>query len=155
MNIFVLDTDPRVAAEAACDKHIVKMTLETAQILCTVVRRYGGEARYKPSHVHHPCTVWAGETRSNFQWLIEHGRALAAEYKRRYGKAHASALVIEACDAAQALVPPGPLTPFAQAMPEAYRNPDPVTAYRSYYRGEKAAFAKWKLGAPGWWMEVP
>lgn len=41
MNIFVLDTDPEIAAILHCDKHIVKMPLETAQMLCTIAALKG------------------------------------------------------------------------------------------------------------------
>ena len=34
MNIFVIDKDPVVAAQNLCDKHVVKMILESAQMLC-------------------------------------------------------------------------------------------------------------------------
>ncbi len=46
------------------------------------------------------------------------------------------------------------LTPFAQAMPDQYRCEDAVVAYRKYYLGEKARFAKWKhTNAPSWFTE--
>jgi hypothetical protein len=35
MNIFVLSRCPRAAARLHCDKHVVKMILETAQLLYT------------------------------------------------------------------------------------------------------------------------
>ena len=35
MNIFVLDNDPKKCAEAHCNKHVVKMILEHAQLMCT------------------------------------------------------------------------------------------------------------------------
>tara|TARA_R100000951_G_C2495688_1_gene135843 strand:- start:210 stop:344 length:135 start_codon:yes stop_codon:yes gene_type:complete len=38
-------------------------------------------------------------------------------------------------------------------MPDEYkREGDPVGAYRAYYKGEKAHFAKWNYTAtPYWW----
>lgn len=47
----------------------------------------------------------------------------------------------------------GGLTPFAQAIPEKYKQPNAVLAYQSYYKNEKNRFAKWeKLGiVPTWW----
>jgi hypothetical protein len=36
-------------------------------------------------------------------------------------------------------------------MPDEYKNKCSVTAYRSYYNGEKAYFAKWsKRETPSW-----
>lgn len=46
MNIFVLDTCPVVAAQYLNDKHVVKMVLESAQILCTVHHEFGLDAPF-------------------------------------------------------------------------------------------------------------
>jgi len=154
VNLFVLDLDPVIAARAQCDRHVVKMTLETAQILASVSARYGRAAPYRPTHARHPCTLWAGETRENWAWTVEHGLALADEYARRYGRTHASAEVVRWCRDEGAQPPSGARTPFAQAMPEQYRRTDAVTAYRAYYVGEKAHFAAWRAPAspPAWWL---
>ena len=45
MNIFYLDTDPVLAAQMQCDKHVVKMILESAQMLCTAHRVLDGEGK--------------------------------------------------------------------------------------------------------------
>lgn len=71
------------------DRHVVKMMTETAQILSTVlqVQKCVVDSRLcRPTHSAHPCVVWAGRSRGNFRWTLAHGRALAAEYQRRYGK---------------------------------------------------------------------
>ncbi len=87
MNIFVVDEDPEIAARQLCDKHVVKMILESAQMLCTVALEHGYEdAPYKKAHPKHPCTLWAGKSAENWQWLITHGLAMAEEYTRRYGR---------------------------------------------------------------------
>lgn len=150
MNIFVLDTDPVLAAQYQCDVHVVKLLLETGQILCTAIILHGGQAPYRPTHIHHPCTKWAAASKANFNWLRTHGLALAAEYTFRYGKIHKTQAIIER--ASDAVLPDGSLTGFAQAMPEQYRREDPVAAYRAYYRGEKANMARWtKRATPYWW----
>ena len=71
MNIFVLDESPVTSAQMQCDKHIVKMPLETAQMLCSVWHRYGvGDlVPYKEVHKKHPCTLWAGDSMDNYDWL--------------------------------------------------------------------------------------
>ena len=147
MNIFVLDADPERAARDLCDRHVVKMCLETAQILSTIT---GGP--YRPTHRAHPCVVWAGASRGNALWLREHGLAIAREYSRRYGgRIHASEHVI--IDARLGAVPPGSLTPHVQCLPDAYRGPCAVEAYRRYYLAEKARIARWAYGpAPAWWQ---
>jgi hypothetical protein len=47
----------------------------------------------------------------------------------------------------------GPITPFAQAMPDQYKDNNAIVAYRKYYLGEKIRFAKWKFTEePEWWI---
>ena len=84
MNIFVLHEKPEIAATMACDKHVVKMILETAQMMCTVVASYGHETPYRATHAKHPCTIWAAQSRANWNWLVEHGMSLCDEYTKRY-----------------------------------------------------------------------
>lgn len=155
MNIFVIDSDPEVSAIHLCDKHIVKMPLESAQMLCTISWRFGLPAQYKPSFQNHPCTRWAGETWGNWHWLVKHAIALCVEYERRYRRQHASYIPIIHCAAhggRPVLASPSLLTPFVQVMPEKYKQVDAVSAYRAYYIGEKARFARWSHAKPPvWW----
>ena len=151
MNIFVLDLDPKSAAIQQLDKHVVKMPLESAQMLCSALIAHGiDDTPYRKAHPNHPCTLWAAKTRTNFDWLVKHGISLSEEYTSRYGKRHKSQDVIEWCAQLAATVPTGPLTPFAQAMPDQYRDDNPVTAYRQYYLGEKSGIASWKQNKPQW-----
>lgn len=153
MNIFVLDSNPVTAAIQQLDKHVVKMPLESAQMLCSALIAHGVEdTPYKKAHPKHPCTLWAAQTRTNFLWLVKHGISLSEEYTRRYGKRHKSQDVIEWCAAQAEAIPAGELTTFAQAMPEQYKNPDAVTAYRQYYMGEKRNIATWKQNRPAWFV---
>jgi len=166
MNIFVLDNDPAVSARMMCDKHVVKMIVETAQMLSTVHRYLDGQQyidvsannrRIKrwnhPTHDHilyksvmlnHPCTVWARTSHMNYDWLAQHGMALCHEYDHRYNNYHMTTRLMRWL----LIVPPkniprGKMTPFAQAMPDQYKSQNAVEAYRNYYLGEKAGFAKW------------
>ena len=54
MNIFCLDEDPIKAVQMMCDKHIVKMILESAQLMSTAHRELDGdnanENLYKSTH---------------------------------------------------------------------------------------------------------
>ena len=59
MNIFYLDRDPVKAAQVQYNKHVVKMILESAQMLCTAHRYYGNEnVPYKSAHINHPSSIW-------------------------------------------------------------------------------------------------
>lgn len=155
MNIFVLDLDIRACACYHADQHVVKMILESAQMLCTVVNLGGGRSPYKSTHPQHPCTQWAGASLANWLWLQRLALALNDEYRYRYRRDfdHKSAAVV------RDLEPPPladlGLTEFAQAMPEAYRVPgDAVQAYRRFYLGEKAHFATWtRRRTPRWFVE--
>ena len=153
MNIFVLDKDPAVAARMMCDKHVVKMILESVQMLCTVARSKGhDDAPYRATHANHPCTKWVGHSRRNWEWLIEHTQALCQEYTRRYKKIHKCEAVLQWAKGLAIALPDTGLTPFALAMPDIYKVKDPVQSYRNYYLGDKSRFAKWKTGnVPGWW----
>lgn len=100
MNLFVLDPVPSVAAKAHCNKHVVKMIVETAQVLSTVLHLKGVtmEGLYKPTHRAHPCTLWAAESWSNFRWAVKLGLALCAEYTTRYQKRHKTQDLLEALE---------------------------------------------------------
>ena len=164
MNIFVLDKDPYASARMMCDKHIPKMVVESAQMMASALRRHGATDEdmpltksgtpYKGGYQHHPCTVWAGETQDNFDWLADHAYKLVCEYWDRFGKEHACTIPIMHMYNMELDLPEGGLTPFAQAMPDEFKHEDAVQAYRAYYHSK--TFAKWEKGtpAPDWWMGV-
>ena len=154
MNIFVLDRDIRRCAQAHCDRHVVKMILESVQIMCTALNGKGFETPYRSTHRHHPCVAWAAESHDNFLWLARLVDELNREYRYRYqrDRDHAS---IRALDAIRhCRFESSGLTEFAQAMPEEFRVPgDAVAAYRSFYQAEKHGFATWtRRRAPEWWL---
>ena len=155
MNIFALDPDPYVAAQYLCDRHIVKMALETAQLMSTALVAHGvNHARlYRPTHTRHPCTLWTADARSNFVWLGFHGIGICREYTLRYGKTHASEAIIREAMDLHRHIPDVIGAKFAQAMPDKYKRADSVDAYRAYYIGDKARFATWRAPrtAPPWW----
>tara|TARA_R110002020_G_scaffold194354_5_gene395098 strand:+ start:5591 stop:6070 length:480 start_codon:yes stop_codon:yes gene_type:complete len=158
MNIFYLDRDLVKSAQAHVDKHIVKMPLETAQLLCTARHELGGTPEhipYRKTHVNHPCSVWARESYANYQWLCGMGIELCKEYTYRYGKVHKCQAVIENCIENT----PEPnvftyleLTEFPQAMDEEYKMDDPVLGYRNYYRYGKAHLHNWKNRPTPTWI---
>lgn len=154
MNIFVLDHDPEKAARYQCDKHVVKMILESAQIMATAIHANGMDAPYKPTHFNHPCSIWARESRDNYLWLLAHHEAMLDEYTVRYGRVHKTAQHLDCWREGSGAVPLGGLSAFAQAMPEELKIAgDAVEAYRNYYRRDKQAFATWRNGnIPEWWF---
>ena len=95
MNRFLINYTPDLIAADLCDKHVVKMPLEEAQMLCTVVRKYNNEYAdehelYRAVHQKHPCTIWAGMTSGNYNFALGMFDAMCTEYRYRYGRTHAS-----------------------------------------------------------------
>jgi len=156
MNIFVLDYDIKKCAEYHCDKHIVKMITETAQMLCSAYYYTNQEnlSPYKLAHKHHPCTVWVRESLSNWLWLRDLGLALYEEYQHRYNnKDHKAGDVILGLEVPN--LPDNGLTNFALAMPLEYKNKDVTKAYRDYYIGDKQHILQYtKRDYPEWLKEV-
>jgi len=115
MNIFASDPCPVISAQYLDNKRVIKMVLESAQMLCTALREHGAShlARYKATHQNHPSNVWARETRSNYQWLLEHFNALLIEYSKRSGKIHLCESMLHDLTLGAAYIPAGPLTPIA------------------------------------------
>ena len=152
MNIFVLDEDPRTCAEYHCDKDVVKMILETAQMMCTINNELGNTTPYKSAFSKHPCTLWLKQSLANYHWALQLVKHLNCEYQQRYNKTmeHKSWSVVSSLPTKIAL-PNIELTPFAQAMPEKYKNENAVIAYRTYYINDKKDFATWKNQTPKWW----
>ena len=142
MNIFYLSTDPEKAAKYMYNKHVVKMILESAQLLCTAHVMLDGDdadVPYKVTHKNHPSAVWVRESADNYSWLYFHMLALGEEYTRRYGKKH---LTILKCGGPLSKLPGGILntgpTPMPQCMPDQYKVPgNSVEAYWNYYEAEK------------------
>lgn len=154
MNIFVLDLNVEKCARYHCDQHVVKMILESVQMVCTVLNRKGFVTPYRSTHPQHPCVLWGGESFDNLQWLMRLTRALNREYQYRYRKSepHASIYVLNLVKSMR--FESLGLTEFAQAMPEKYKVPgDPVRAYRAFYIGEKLRFAKWTRRKVPRWVE--
>ena len=143
MNIFYLDTDPVKAANHQYNKHIVKMILESAQMLCSAHRYYGNDdVPYQSTHINHPSTKWVRENANHYHWLYNHMMALGREYTKRFNKKH---LTITKCENVLSLLPPNiefkPFKQPPQAMPEIYKEECSVKAYWNYYIGDKQKIA--------------
>ena len=145
MNIFFLDWDVEKNAQYHCDKHVVKMILETAQLLCGVHHMTNGVyVPYKLSHKNHPCAIWARESLTNYLYLGELGLELSREYTHRYGKKHKSQEIIEWCLMNKPQIQDNGFTTPPKAMPDEYKTEDVIESYRKYYLGAKKTFLTWK-----------
>jgi len=154
MNIFVTDDCPIQSARNLPDKHIVKMPLETCQMLSIIYSDwyYGVGKLYKSDGTpyrtahgafrKHPCTIWAADNQYNLAWLIEHGLALCDEYTQRYGKVHTCLDVIyqaeriyRRCFGLDTTDAATRVTSFTRAMPESIKfdtSISTITAYQRY-----------------------
>jgi len=157
MNIFVLDLNPKLAANYHNDKHCVKMILEYAQLLSTthhLLDSPWAHELYRPTHKNHPCAIWARESSTNYLWLYDIYTYLADEYTLRYNKTHKS------YDSKAEILSEVPknlknngLTEFKLCMPEHCKVlGNAVESYRSYYMQEKRHIAEWKIEPPFWWL---
>lgn len=180
MNIFVVDHNPVIAAHMLCDQHVVKMVTESVQMLSTCHRVLDGKKEIAPSnsgkrnvpryrlddgrnnilyhavHFNHPCNIWIRDDIVNYDWLVKHTYALCEEYTLRYNKKHACESILEymiGVGAPKNIPNYNPRRPqqFVQAMPDEYKDADPVKAYRNFYVGSKSKFARWKFVQPPQW----
>ena len=167
MNIFVLDDNPTLAAQLQCDKHVVKMIVESAQMLSTAHRLldgklvegvsksgrkskqwhlsdYRNDTLYKAVHMNHPCTVWTMESSANYVWHYIHFLSLCDEYTFRYRKIHATDKLLKdiLCKIPRNIPKVG-RTPFKLAMnasPECVVPNNPVASYRNFYKTKQSRF---------------
>ena len=168
MNIFYLDSDPVKSAELHCDKHVVKMIIEYAQLMSTAHRVLDGEMYvdktannrrikrwcladkhmeevvYKASHINHPSNIWIRSSDSHYQFVYDMFVALCNEYTHRYGKTHLTEEKLK--DILQHLpnnIASADFVDPPQAMPDDVKTHDAIDAYQNYYRVYKKDFAKW------------
>lgn len=140
MNVFYLDKNPVTSAKAMTDKHIVKMILESAQLLCTAHHVLDGEKEglYKKTHVNHPSSVWVRSSKANYNWLYTHFIALSNEYTRRYEKKHKTVIMLSDILSEPPMnIPDIDFTEPPRAMPSKYHMENVVKSYQAYYVGEK------------------
>jgi hypothetical protein len=168
LNLFILDTNPILAAQLQCDKHVVKMIVESAQMLSTAHRMLDGrqtrirsksgktmskawilpddreDVLYKAVHMNHPCTVWSMAYSANYDWHYRHFIALCEEYTYRYDKVHATErLLARYLHQIPKNIKFGNRTQFPLAMksnPECMFPDDPVKSYRMFYQTKQDRF---------------
>lgn len=157
MNIFYLDPDPVIAARYHADKHVIKMILESAQLLSTThhIAQSSQETLdniYKPTHFNHPSTIWVRQSKANYLWLFSLFLALIDEYAFRFGKTHKSAELIPYLEKVPDALSDALFSPPTPAMNEEYLvDGDSLLSYRNYYRLAKSHLFAWtKRERPEW-----
>lgn len=178
MNIFVLDENPYIAAKYHCDRHVIKMIVESAQMLSSayyldlgitkksqaiirqeeVLEKFSNFPREKDGIIkpygigflNHPCTRWCNTSIENRNWLLDLLEGLLLEYRNRYHKIHSiEKIYFWFKSNIPNSIPSNKLTQFALAMPNHLHSDNPVISYRRYYK-EYKLFAKWKYEKPEW-----
>jgi len=178
VNIFFLDYEPQRCAEYHCDKHVVKMIIEYAQLMSTAHRLLDGRQYtennkgrmikrwklndnregiiYKASHINHPSAIWTRQDASHYTWLLTMWKHLLKEYTYRYGKQHKTGELEFALSRLPLNIPIKSLTieEPPQAMPEDCKTNGAVNAYRQYYILKKNGFARWtNREIPRWYSD--
>lgn len=130
-------------------RHVIKMILETCQMLCAVWHVVDPEYKiykppYKLAHKNHPCTIWVRTSLGNYKWLCQLGIELCKEYTYRYGKTHVCEQYILTLSEQVPPIPDVGFTTPAQAMPDMYKDKDVIEAYRTYYFFDKHRMLFWK-----------
>lgn len=119
------------------DQHILKMGIESAQMLSTAHWVNGSSAPYKKTHVNHPCSKWVRSNILHYRWLVKHALSIMSEYTKRYGKSHKTQTVLEFLRDNEPALPTSEFTEPPLAMPEVYKVNDVVASYRNFYISEK------------------
>lgn len=159
MNIFVLDSDIINSVQCYVDSHVIKMQVETAQLLSTA--SYLGNPTlhtdwkwYKPTHINHPCNIWARESLDNYNYLVDLMDKLGDEWRYRWehNRIHSS------FEKLQDMPPPinfpsNGITKFAICTGLDVIDNDVVECYRKYYAFNKTHLHKWKRRGPPVWLK--
>lgn len=147
MNIFVSSKSPIKSAKQLDNKRVVKMILESAQLLSTAMHFHINNAPeafkninipYRSTHINHPCTIWVCKTRANYWWLFRHFISLCNEYQLRYGKTHKCYQYLGDFYVGARVIPQGDLTQFPNCTSNKGKGicfkhiNDPVKAYKAY-----------------------
>lgn len=175
MNIFFLHKDPILCAQQHCDKHVVKMIVEYAQLLSTAHRVIDGNLVrtttqtgrkinrwilsdqrenliYIATHVNHPSAQWVRHSKEHYNWLVAMWYELMNEYTFRYGKNHRSGIIARTLLTQPTNISNNQWIDPPPAMPDVYKiKNDSVLSYQNYYNISKRKFATWKNRTiPAW-----
>ncbi len=164
MNIFAIegnvetnDIDWVASAKSQDNYRVVKMILESCQMLCTTLNEQHGKqiAPYRSSHKNHPSTKWVRTSSANFESLVEHTFAMIEEYENRFNKTHKCAGVLQKCIELYdpSLFPLNEPTLLPLCMPPEYRSDSIIESYRRFYASKpKMRYPENKV--PDWFIEL-
>jgi hypothetical protein len=153
MNIFVVDENPDIAAKSLVDRHVVKMILESSQML-KLAHIIKGSLTGTLAWKNHPCSIWTRDSIGNYLWLAKHNLSLCNEYTYRYNKIH------KLQDFSQWLLLNVPninkleQTAFVEVTMGIHKQ-TPILTYRKYYIEHKCHIMTWlKRDPPNWILDA-
>jgi len=156
MNIFYVDECPIKAGKVLADKHIVKMPLESAQMLSTAHHLTSKNKElntrlYEIAHPNHPSTIWARQSTAHYHWLLDHFVSLCNEFEERFNKEHKCFDLIDILCNLPKGITNNSFSPPPQCMPNEFKGEDTVQAYRNYYHSKTwITEDSWKQNKPNW-----
>ena len=158
MNIFAIEGDNNnidwvKSAQSQDNYRVVKMILESCQMICTTLNEQAGEqiTPYRSTHKGHPSTKWVMASSANFEALLEHTLAMLEEYTERFNKIHKCTHVLKKCIELYnpSLFPSKEPTRLPLAMPYEFQSDNIVESYRRFY-ASKAKIRYPKDKVPSW-----
>ena len=161
MNIFAIEGDNNnidwvKSARSQDNYRVVKMILESCQMLCTTINELTGKqvTPYRSTHKNHPSTKWVRTSSVNFEALVEHTMAMLEEYTERFNKVHKCASVLEKClDLYDpSLFSSQKQTRLPLAMPHEFHSDNIIESYRRFYASKpRIRYPKDKI--PDWFLK--
>tara|TARA_R100000008_G_scaffold8792_1_gene4542 strand:+ start:1088 stop:1609 length:522 start_codon:yes stop_codon:yes gene_type:complete len=163
MNIFAIEGDSETneidwvkSAKSQDNYRVVKMILESCQMLCTTLNEQHGYqiSPYRTVHKNHPSTKWVRASSANFESLVKHTIAMIEEYHDRFGKTHKCEAVLAKCLELydSSLFPLQESTLLPLCMPVEFKSNNIIESYRKFY-SQKPRMRYPKTKIPKWFKK--
>ena len=166
VNFFYLDKDVEKTAKYYCDKHVVKIPIEIAQILSKIHHILKTKIDYQKIYQNSKVVsetlgpyVWSLSSLENYIWTCNLGLELIKEYKHRFNKTyHKTEEVLQYLLDNLPPIEKRGITPFIMTNKYdmfQYISKDPVKNARYNYAEMKCVDDKWtKRKKPNWFITL-
>ncbi len=164
VNFFYLDKNPLICAKYYCDKHVVKIPIEIAQILSKIHHILKTKVDFQMIYANSKVVkeslgpyIWSISSLENYIWTCELGLALIFEYKYRFDKTtHKTEQVLQYLLDNPPPIKSQGITPFIMTNKYdmfQYISSNPITNARYNYCEMKCANDKWTKRTKPKWFE--
>jgi hypothetical protein len=174
VNFFYLDKDPKKCAEYYCNKHVLKIPIEIAQILSKIHHVLKSGIDYTQIYINSIVVkntigpyLWTIESYDNYIWTCKLGLELINEFKLRYNRdAHKTESVLQFLLNNPPKLPKIGITKFRGTNKFdmfQYISNDPIVCARYAYAELKCDNDSWSgriseplanRKVPGWFIEI-